>query len=90
MLYSRYGSGAKDVLRLPFDEGIELLTTAQRANDEEKLFLRWVVSYQTTMQYSEFKRRLNVEHTEEDGRTGEEILSSVRQILEVQNGTEHI
>lgn len=90
MLYSRYGAGAKDVLELPFEEGIEIMTTAQRMNNEEKLFMRWVVSYQTTIQFEEFKRKLNVDNNNfEDDRTEEEILDSVRQILEGTNGTEH-
>lgn len=90
LLYSRYGAGAKDVLALPFEEGIEILVTAQRANNEEKLFMRWVISYQTTMTYEEFKRKLNISHKEqEDYKTEEEILESVKHILGAVNGTEH-
>lgn len=60
-------------------------------NTEEKLFMRWVVSYQTTMEYEQFKRELHLDQNYEDNNeTEEEILKSVRQILEVANGTEHI
>jgi len=82
LLYSRYGSGAKDVLALPFDEGIEMIVTAQRMNNEEKLFMRWVISYQTTMKYEDFRRQLHIDNEFEDDRTEEEILESVKQILE--------
>lgn len=90
MLFSRYGAGAKDVLALPFEEGIEVLSAAQRMNNEEKLFMRWVVSYQTTMEYEQFKRELHIDQHYEDDKTEEDILDSVKQILEVANGTEHI
>lgn len=91
MLYSRYGAGAKDILALPFQEGIEIMTTAQRMNNEEKLFMRWVVSYQTMMTYEDFKKKLNIsQNNYDDNKTEEEILDSVRQILEVANGAEHI
>lgn len=87
MLYSRYGAGAKDVLALPFDEGIEILITAQRMNNEEKLFMRWVVSYQTMFGYEDFKRKIHEDNYEiEDDSTEEEILDSVKEIL---NGSKH-
>lgn len=67
------------------------MTTAQRMNNEEKLFMRWVVSYQTTIQFEEFKRKLNVDNNNfEDDRTEEEILESVKKILEGIHGTKHI
>lgn len=59
-------------------------------NNEEKLFMRWVVSYQTTMEYEQFKRELHIDQNNNDDRTEEEILDSVKKILEVTNGTEHI
>jgi len=60
-------------------------------NNEEKIFMRWVISYQTTMKYEDFKRELNItENTYEDNKTEEDILDSVRQILEGTNGTKHI
>lgn len=94
MLYSRYGSGAKDILSLPFEEGIEILSVAQRMNNEEKLFMRWAISYQTFMKYDQFKREVNVnENVNEnviDDRNEDEILDSVRVILGDRNGTEHI
>lgn len=90
MLYSRYGSGAKDILSLPFEEGIEILSVAQRMNNEEKLFMRWAISYQTFMEYDQFKREVNVNENVIDDRSEDEILDSVRVILGDINGTEHI
>lgn len=89
MLYSRYGAGAKDILLMPFVEGIEIITTAQRANNDEKLFMRWVFSYQTTMTFDDFKAKLQNSNIEDD-RSEEEILDSVKDILEKFNGTKHI
>jgi len=74
---------------MPFEEGVEIIITAQRANDEEKLFMRWVFSYQTMMTYEDFKKKLS-SHKVEDDRNEEEILDSVKSILEISNGTEHI
>ena len=90
MLYSRYGSGAKDILSLPFEEGIEILSVAQRMNNEEKLLMRWAISYQTFMEYDQFKREVNVNENVIDDRSEDEILDSVRVILGDRNGTEHI
>lgn len=68
-----------------------MMETAQRMNNEEKLFMRWVFSYQTMMTYEEFKKKLHVERENiEDNKTEEEILDSVRNILEGTNGTKHI
>lgn len=90
LLYSRYGSGAKDILQMDFEEGIEMITTAQRMNNDEKLFIRWVFSYQTTMKFDDFKAKLEG-NVQEDSRTEDEILDSVRLILEsCNNGTEYI
>lgn len=91
LLYSRYGAGAKDVLLLPFEEGIEMLAAAQRMNNEEKIFMRWVVSYQTTMKYEDFRKQLHIDDNSfEDNSTEEDILDSVKKILEGINGAEHI
>lgn len=74
---------------MPFVEGIEIITTAQRANNDEKLFMRWVFSYQTAMTFDDFKAKLQNSNIE-DNRSEEEILDSVKDILEKFNGTKHI
>lgn len=67
---------------MPFDEGLDMMVTAQRATVEEKLFMRWVVSYQTQMTFDEFKSKTKTsqEHINDD-RTEDEILKAVRSIL---------
>lgn len=67
---------------MPFEEGIDMMVTAQRMTVEEKLFMRWVVSYQTQMTFDDFKKKtkMSQEHIDDD-RTEEEILKAVRTIL---------
>ena len=67
---------------MPFEEGIDMMITAQRMAVEEKLFMRWVVSYQTQMTFDDFKKKTKTsqEHIDDD-RTEEEILKAVRMIL---------
>ena len=67
---------------MPFEEGIEIMSTAHRMNVEEKLFMRWVVSYQTTMTFEDFKSKTQTTQKQiEDDRTEEEILKAVRSII---------
>ena len=67
---------------MPFEEGIEILSTAQRMNVEEKLFMRWVVSYQTSMTFEDFKEKTHTSQQQiDDDRTEEEILKTVRAII---------
>lgn len=67
---------------MPFEEGLDMMITAQRMTIEEKLFMRWVISYQTQMTFDEFKKKTKTsqEHINDD-RTEEEILKAVRSIL---------
>lgn len=70
---------------MPFEEGIDMIVTAQREAVEEKLFLRWVVSYQTQMTFDEFKKKTNVNFENKqminDDRSEEEIFAFVKDIL---------
>ena len=62
-----------------------MMVTAQREAVEEKLFLRWVVSYQTQMTFDEFKKKTNVNFENKqminDDRSEEEIFAFVKDIL---------
>ena len=62
-----------------------MMVTAQREAVEEKLFLRWVVSYQTQMTFDEFKKKTNVNFENKqminDDRIEEEIFAFVKDIL---------
>lgn len=67
---------------MPFEEGIEIINTAQRMNVEEKLFMRWVVSYQTIMTFDDFKEKTQTSQKQiDDDRTEEEILKAVKAII---------
>ena len=62
-----------------------MMVTAQREAVEEKLFLRWVVSYQTQMTFDEFKKKTNANFENKqminDDRSEEEIFAFVKDIL---------
>lgn len=66
------------ILDLPIDEGYEFVKNALEREKEEKLFLRWVVGYQSTTTYEEFKHKL-MQGT--DNRSSEEILNGVESIM---------
>jgi hypothetical protein len=58
------------------------MSTAQRMNVEEKLFMRWVASYQTTMTFEDFKSKTQTTQKQiDDDRTEEEILKAVKSII---------
>jgi len=72
------------VLEMPFEEGLDMIVTAHRATVEEKLFMRWVVSYQTQMTFDEFKQRTHTKFEDKqvkDDKSEEEIFAFVREIL---------
>jgi len=81
----RYGSGARDILKLPFDEGIELCDVARQKAAEDKLFERWINGVQMVMGYDEFKKQIqgNDHISTNTGKelTEEETYSKVSAIL---------
>ena len=66
------------ILTMNIGEGYEFIKNAVEQEREEKLYLRWVVGYQTTTTYVEFKNRLK---QSSDRRTSEEILNDVESIM---------
>lgn len=81
-LYKRYGGGAKDILAMPFEEGYEMMQYALNAENEDKLFVRWINGYQQIMGFEEFKNQIGVNSRQErDTRTAEDILDTVRGII---------
>lgn len=66
---------------MPFSDGWELIEYALDAENEDRLFLRWAVMYQTQMGFAEFKGALDAGKEPEDSRSAEEILDSVRKII---------
>lgn len=82
MIYRRYGGNAKDILSMPFFDGYELISYALNEENEEKLFIRWVVGYQSVMNFDEFKNQMNLSvETRNDNRSEEEIFEYVLRIL---------
>lgn len=70
-------------MRLDMSDALDLLTQIFEAEREEKLFVRWVVSYQTTMTYEDFKNKLNqASYVANDKRSAEDILEDVASMLE--------
>ncbi len=86
LLYARYGAGARDILTLDFEPGMELIAVAYEASQDEKLFSRWVQGHQRVCSFDDFKTACGVHpganrvnHYEEE--TEESILIKVRDII---------
>ena len=77
----RYGN-FDYISALPFAEGAELLKFAEEQENEEKIFLRWVVGYQTTTAYGDFKNKLLKNCRYSDNKTEAQILDNVSDIIE--------
>lgn len=91
MLYSRYGAGAKDILDLPYEEGMDILFVAHKNKNEDRLYLRWCTSM-SDKSFEDYKRQVGwgevfgdiqrfQNKSQEKEQTEEEILASVRDIL---------
>ena len=69
------------LLRLPFEEGIELIRTAQKQWQDEQLYARWIASGQLE-DFSAFKAKLiSAAKTQTDTRKTEEIVEKVNKII---------
>lgn len=79
-MLKRYGGGIKEVLSMPFLNGCKLVRYALDAENEERLYVRWVAGYQKEMNFMEFKQKLGGDHAE-DGLQVEEILRKVKGII---------
>lgn len=67
---------------MPVDFGREFLIEAHKEEHEEKLFLRWVVGYQSTTTFEEFKNKLMINAgITNDHRSAEEILDNVADMM---------
>lgn len=85
LAYSRYGGGASDVLAMPFEEGLELLTYAIEQRTEDKAWERWIHSM-SDMSFSEYKEKigLNKKTTTQEvepKQSIEEVLSFTKEIF---------
>lgn len=66
---------------MPFIDGFELVQYAKDAENEDKLFIRWVAGYQSVLGFDEFKRQICVGGSAEDNRSADEILDKVKEII---------
>lgn len=69
---------------MPFADGCELVCHASDAEEEDRLFLRWAVMYQSSMGFEEFKSELLPDQGAPGGRDGKsaaEILKDVKGII---------
>ncbi len=69
---------------MDFEVGIELISNAYRKKSDEDLYLRWLIGYEKTMGFEEFKNKLTANTVKPDNRTEEEILSNVKEILDME------
>lgn len=65
---------------MPFFDGYELLKTAIDYENEQKIYIRWVVGYQSTTTYLDFKNKL-MKKSVKDERSADEILDAVRDLM---------
>ena len=71
-------------MHMDFELGIEYIVTAQKQNQEEMLYQRWLYSYQQDYSLEEFKKKIfeNVSNVDSsDNRSEEEILANVKRII---------
>lgn len=64
----------------PADDAVEILIDAALRENDEKVFLRWVVGYQMEMSLAEFKHQLA-----ESSKSTDEILRGVYKDIECFN-----
>lgn len=74
---------------MPFIDGYELIKYAHEQEGEQKLFLRWVSGYQTSISFADFKNKIK-QASSFDKRTSEEILADVEMMMKntIFNGEE--
>lgn len=88
LLYSRYGSGARDIFQTEFEIGLEIIATSQRNQLEEKIFQRWVNGWQFSVSYDDFEREIiglsgyNIYNSEPSDIDG--IMKTVKDILDME------
>ena len=63
---------------------MDIISEAHREKNEELLFNRWALAYQTTMSYVEFKQKIGISNNNAPVKeeTEEEILGKVKGILD--------
>ena len=65
---------------MPFKDGYELIKFALDEENEQKMYLRWVVGYQSLISFAEFKNKVR-QMSIQDNRDSEDILESVEKMM---------
>lgn len=65
---------------MPFKDGFELIKFALDDENEQKMYLRWVVGYQSLISFTEFKNKVR-QMSINDNRDAEDILASVEMLM---------
>lgn len=68
-------------MNMPFKEGYDLIKYASDEEDDNKLFLRWVVGYQSATTFEEFKNMIRQQSRFNDNRSAESILNEVESMM---------
>lgn len=63
---------------MPFLEGLELITQAQKQKVEEILLRRWVANYERTMSFDDFKKALGLHEEKQEDKKVEDILIDLK------------
>lgn len=69
---------------MPFKEGYELIKFALEEENEQKMYLRWVVGYQSLISFTEFKNKIR-QMSIQDNRDAEDILADVERMMSKAN-----
>lgn len=77
-IYRLYGTTAETILNMDYVEGIAMYIEAVNSQKDDRLFFRWVIGYQNSMSFDEFKNKLNPPQPEEPS----VIHEKVKNILE--------
>ena len=67
-------------MNMPFEEGNDLIKFALNEEDDEKMFFRWAIAYQSQMSFDDFKNCIRAKSID-DNRNSEDILKTVEQIM---------
>ena len=68
-------------MNLDIETGIKLIRKAFEERTHDLLMTRWMLNYEREMSFTEFKNKLMTGNIQ-DHKTKEEILSSVKEILD--------
>lgn len=83
LIQRRYNDINK-ILKLPFKEGYELIKFALEEENEQRMYLRWVVGYQSLISFTEFKNKIR-QMSIQDNRDAEDILADVERMMSKAN-----